>query len=586
MTMSREIWHSLWSGNRRQTVALLGSWLALGLGQPALGLSLRHLTTAALDHRVRTAVVFAGTTAIALAVLAQALYQSYLLRIEVLDRVGLGLTTRLLRGVARRTGIDHLEDPALLDRIRVGVDGWAMVSAVTGGIQLVAVTLGLVLTIPLLGSAASIWSLLVIPLCLPLVFAAVRSFRYAVRAGESVAKADRTAENLLHTAFDPAAACELRITGAGPVLLEEYRREHQRAARARIGAQLRGGAFMAGAWLIFVAGFAAILCLIVTQGSTRPADVIPVIAISLQLQGIAVVMVNGSAEIVRGREVASAHKLVGAALDDPAHRGVAQTVPARIVRGIALRNVSFTYPRTRREILHEITVDIPAGSMVALVGAHGSGKSTLVKLLTRMYEPTSGTIAVDGGPLSTMDVQDWRSRTAACFQDYVRLPTTVRDAVAVGDLPAIGDAGRISRAIERGGATAVVDALPDGLDTQLGDAGLGTELSSGQWQRLALARAFMRDDPLLVVLDEPTASFDPLAERAMFDHNTAIAHELGRRHGTVTLMISHRFSTVQTADLILVLADGRLHEYGSHDELCRRGGIYARMYEQQREAYL
>lgn len=574
----------LWQTIPRTMVALVVAWLALALGQPALAWSLQRLVEAALTPGSGHAIASAAVAAVVTAVLGQALYQSYLLRIEILDRAGLDLTTRVLHAVTRRTGLDHLEDSSMLDRIRVALEGWAVVGAVTGSIQLLAVVAGLVLTVPLLGAAAGT-ALLLVPLCIPLVVAAVWSFRVRMRGIEAAADADRAAERVLVTAYDPAAACELRIAGATAALLDEYRAQHERGTRLRVRSQLRAAGILAIAWVVFIAGFAAILAAVAAAGTDGPAVVVPMIAMALQLQGIAVVMVNGSTEVVRGRQVVRAQRHVTAGV---AHAKVRDTAPPPPVlrRGLSLRDVSFTYPHTKRPAIAHIDLDIPAGSVVALVGAHGSGKSTFVKLLLRLYEPTTGRIEVDGAALEDLDVDLWRSRTSACFQDFLRIPGPLIESVGVGDLAAAGERAPVRRALSRAGARELVDSLPQGLDTVLGPPGLGTQLSGGQWQRVALARGFMRADPLLVVLDEPTASFDPVGEKELFDRNVEYAREVGAAYGTITIAVAHRYATVQGADLIVVLEDGELREHGTHDELCRRGGVYAAAYERQRVAHL
>jgi ATP-binding cassette subfamily B protein len=254
--------------------------------------------------------------------------------------------------------------------------------------------------------------------------------------------------------------------------------------------------------------------------------------------------------------------------------------------GIRLESVDFAYPGSDEPVLRGIDLDLPAGSTVAIVGENGAGKTTLAKLLTGMYPPDSGRILVDGTDLETIPPDRWRERTTAVFQDFLRLSLEAREVVGVGDLPRSGDEEAVAAAVRRGGAQGVVDRLPDGLATPLGRWFTGGhELSGGQWQRLALARGQMRAAPLLTVLDEPTASLDAVAEARLFARFAEVSRT-AREAGGVTVLISHRFSTVRMADLIVVLDDGRVIEAGDHDTLLRTGGTYAQLFTLQEHAYL
>ena len=223
---------------------------------------------------------------------------------------------------------------------------------------------------------------------------------------------------------------------------------------------------------------------------------------------------------------------------------------------------------------------------MALVGENGAGKTTLVKLLCRFYEPDEGEILVDGTDLRRIPVEAWRQRTSAAFQDFARFELLARETVGVGDLPHIEDPPAVEAALVRAAAEDVPRALPRGLETQLGKAWEGgAELSGGQWQKLALGRGMMRSRPLLVVFDEPTSALDPQTEHALFERIAAAARGGRNAAGTVTVLVSHRFSTVRMADRIVVLDGGRIREEGTHQELLRRGGPYAELYRLQSRAY-
>jgi ATP-binding cassette subfamily B protein len=236
-------------------------------------------------------------------------------------------------------------------------------------------------------------------------------------------------------------------------------------------------------------------------------------------------------------------------------------------------------------VLRDVDLDLPAGSVVAIVGENGAGKTTLVKLLARFYQPTKGRIMVDGTELALVSADAWRSRLGGAFQDFMRYEFFARQTIGLGDLARSHLDEALLAAVERGGAADVIERLPHGLDTQLGPTwDNGMELSFGQWQKLALARGFMRERPLLLVLDEPTAALDAETEHALFER-FAEASRRARNDGRVTVLVSHRFSTVRMADLIVVIDDGRIVEHGSHEALMSQDGLYAELYGIQANAY-
>jgi ATP-binding cassette subfamily B protein len=294
----------------------------------------------------------------------------------------------------------------------------------------------------------------------------------------------------------------------------------------------------------------------------------------------------GEIGFLRGIWMDAARRL--AWLEDYAKSVVATTdrlAPVRLADGIRFEHVSFSYPGTDRIVLDDITLDLPAGKVIAIVGENGAGKSTLVKLLAKMYAPSGGRILVDSSDLATISAVDWRARLAGAFQDFFRFELRARQAVGIGDLPRLEHEPAVVTAVSRAGADDVIARLPRGLDTQLGPTWPGgSDVSFGQWQKLALARGFMRDQPLVLVLDEPTAALDAETEHALFERYAAAVRE-DNGLGRVTILVSHRFSTVRMADLIVVLDGARVIETGTHEELMARRGQYAQLYGIQAAAY-
>jgi ATP-binding cassette subfamily B protein len=257
----------------------------------------------------------------------------------------------------------------------------------------------------------------------------------------------------------------------------------------------------------------------------------------------------------------------------------ASPVPRPMQTGIVLKHVSFHYPMSDRKVLEDISLVIRPGEVVALVGENGSGKTTLVKLLCRLYDPTGGTITLDGVDLCRFDTAALRREVSVLFQDYIRYHLTARENIWFGNIDLPPDHERVVAAARDSGADDVIRRLPKGYETVLGKQfDEGEELSIGEWQKVALSRAFLRDAQI-IVLDEPSSSMDAKTEQAVFQNFSKLAA------GRTTILISHRFSTVRMADSIYVLQNGRIIEGGTHDELIRSGGTYARMFETQARQY-
>ena len=248
--------------------------------------------------------------------------------------------------------------------------------------------------------------------------------------------------------------------------------------------------------------------------------------------------------------------------------------------GIRFEDVSFRYPGAREPAVDHVSLHLAPGHSLALVGANGSGKTTLVKLLTRLYLPDSGRVLLDGLDLREWDEATLRARIGVIFQDFTRYQLPVGENIGAGDEPHFEDEARWREAARLGRAEGFIQTLPDGYHTQLGKWFLnGRELSGGQWQKVALSRAFMRSKADILVLDEPTAAMDAQAEAEVFEHFRQLAR------GRATVLISHRFSTVRHADQIAVLEQGRLRELGSHEQLMQAGGRYAELFQLQARGY-
>ena len=580
------------AADARRTVAALITALAREVAYPfrALGLAILVDGMTARDARraVLGAVVMAGTAAVGRMFATASLG----IRMRLRERTQLHVDQRLMALTAGIPGLEHHERPDYLDKVELiraerealanpfNPISWTIAS-IAQAASVVALLVGvhpLLAVVPLFGLPSIVVS-----------FAVARRFD---DQRQRHAEPARMSRHLLELATEPAAAKEIRIFGLASELVARRRRLFDELERSRVQVLVRTTAMTLVGWLVFCAGYlggVAFAVHLALTGRASAGAVLLVLSLGGQLnQQLADVTSNVTWLVETYRAVQRLLWLVDHAAAATARLAPAAPVPppARLVRGIALTGVSFAYPGTDHRVLDGVDLVLPAGSTVAIVGDNGAGKTTLVKLLCRFYEPTAGSITVDDVDLTRVPIDAWRGRIAAGFQDFGRLQLIAREAVGVGDLARIGDDPHILAALDRAAAGDVAAALPHGLATQLGrEFAGGVELSGGQWQKLALGRAMMRSDPLLVILDEPTASLDAPTEHALFERFAGAAHRAAMGAGAITLLISHRFSTVRMADLIVVVAGGRIAELGDHATLVRAGGLYAELYELQRRAY-
>jgi len=399
---------------------------------------------------------------------------------------------------------------------------------------------------------------------IPPVLISRRAQELVNRAREERAADTRFTTHIVELAGSADAVKEIRLFGADSFLTRRqertWRESGQVLARAALGAASR----RAGGQLLFALAYGYAVYLVLGQSATL-GQVILVITLAVQIS----MQVSGALGLMGTLQVADRFvDRLDFLMMEVSMPALSRTRSTGWGPEIVLEHVSFAYPGGP-PILRDICLKIPAGSTVALVGENGAGKSTLVKLLCGLYQPTSGTIS----PVPPRD------RVALLFQDFAKLQLLLRENVGVGSLSHVDDDALIINALDEAGATSIVDRV--GLDGQLGrDYAEGVELSGGQWQKLGLARSLMRTDPLLLVLDEPASALDAHAEHALFER---FAREAGPT--AVTLFVSHRFSTVRMADLIVVLDGGRIKELGSHTELMALGGLYSELFTLQARAY-
>jgi ATP-binding cassette, subfamily B, bacterial len=501
------------------------------------------------------------------------------------DRVTIALEAHVAELQASIATIAHQERPDYLDRLSMlrnqvfVLDHMYMsVFSTLGWILRLAVTMALLASIhPAL--------LLLLAFAIPTVITSTWRPTVEREVQERGAQTSRLARHLFTVATTAPPGKEVRVTGIGERLAVQRREAWERWYNPTAAARWGSAMWHAFAWAIFGLAYAGAVVFVAYGIHAPAAQVLLVLAAGARLSSYVGATV-GEIGFLRGFWMDGSRRL--AWLEDYAASVAAAgdlTVPAELRRGIRVDHVSFAYPGTSRVVLEDVSVMLPAGSVVAIVGENGAGKTSLVKLLSKMYEPSSGSIFIDDTPLARLPAAEWRARLAGAFQDFFRFEFRAAQTVGLGDVRRLDDQPAVLAAVDRAGAADVVARLTTGLDTQLGPTWPGgVELSFGQWQKLALARGFMRDEPLLLVLDEPTAALDAETEHALFERYAAAAKDASAA-GRVTLLVSHRFSTVRMADLILVLDGSRLVEYGTHEDLMSRNGQYSELYRIQAAAY-
>ena len=501
------------------------------------------------------------------------------------DRVTIALESHVAHLQASVATVAHQERPEYLDRLamlrnQVFVLDHMYVSlfSTLGWILRLGVTMALLASIhPAL--------ILLVVFAIPTVLTSTWRPEVERSAQERGAQSNRLSRHLFTLATTAPPGKEVRVTGIGEHLITERRAAWERWYGPVAAARWGSARWHALAWAIFGLAYVGAV-VFVSSGLGAPASaVLLVLAAGARLSAYIGATV-GEIGFLRGFWMDGSRRL--AWLEDYAASVAALgdlAAPARLRRGIRFDHVSFAYPGTSRVVLDDVSVTLPAGAVVAIVGENGAGKTTLVKLLAKMYEPSSGSILLDDTPLGRVPAGEWRARLAGAFQDFFRFEFRAGHTVGLGDVGRLDDEPAVTAAVDRAGASDVVAHLTSGLDTQLGPTWPGgVEISFGQWQKLALARGFMREEQLLLVLDEPTAALDAETEHALFERYAAAVRG-GGVGGRITILVSHRFSTVRMADFIVVLDGARLVEVGTHEELMARNGQYSELYRIQAAAY-
>ncbi|NUW43361.1 ABC transporter ATP-binding protein [Nonomuraea rhodomycinica] len=498
----------------------------------------------------------------------------------------------LFSATLRFAGLARFEDPGVLDRLRLGQQAAdAGQTLVTGGFMAVQSMISLI------GFAAALWvvspvmTLVAAVAAVPGLVVQVRLSRRRNAMMMHMSPHERRQIFYGGLLADGQAAKEIRLFGIGGWLRDRLLGELtlvNEERRRMDGRELRAEGLLGALGAVVSAGGLAWATFAARAGALSVGDVSMFAVAVASTFGGAATLISTASRVYSGLLMFGHHvAIVRAAPDLPVP---AVPTPVRpLAGGLELHDVWFRYSPDHPWILRGVSLRIPHGATVGVVGANGAGKSTLVKLLLRFYDPQQGSITWDGVDLRDMDPAALRERISGVFQDHMTYDLTARENVGLGSLDALQDLDRIRVAARRAGIDDVLSALPRGYETQLSrmftseadkeDPETGVVLSGGQWQRTALARAFLRADRDLMILDEPSSGLDPESEADV--HSRMRAHRAGR----TSLLISHRLNTVRDADLIVVLRDGVVAEQGTHDQLMAAGGTYAHLFRLQSAGY-
>lgn len=505
------------------------------------------------------------------------------------DRVQRYVHRRLIDLTVSIPTIAHHEDPALADRLAlIRREAFELGRGVT---RLLGCIRSLVLVVAVASLLWSVrpWLLILLPLSLAsavLYGIGLQRRERIFREGE---RHRRLADKIWDILTDPGQALEVMCYDIAVQLDKAADRAYRQYSIPRWKVTRRYANRATYTAVVFWIIYACVLGWAVTSaihGSVTVGDVALLLVIANQVAGVGLALTSSATALTDGLEFFSRYAWLKDYSTEANALARHRAPPGRLTDGIRFNELGFRYAPEATDVISDLNLHIEPGQVIALVGANGAGKSTLVKLLLGMYRPTAGQILIDQNSLDDLDPDLWRRETSAAFQDFVRFEFPAAESIGIGDLPRMTNPDAIGRAATEAGADQIIDTLPDRYQTLLGTqfAG-GVSLSGGQWQRIALARGFMRQTPLLMLLDEPASALDAEVEQQIYTTYVRRARQAAEEVGGTGIIVTHRLSSARLADQIIVLQDGKITEAGTHDELIQRHGQYQRMFELQARSY-
>ncbi len=579
-----------WEAGRFNFVVGFSLMLVQPVALPVAALTIRDIVDGAIAGDVHKAVRAAAITGVLVIASLTAEHFAHIFYFKTAEDSNAIIDRRVARLTNGSPGLEHHERADHADRLAVikrEVDraSWGTTLNTYGTISIL---LAMVITGILLAQMTP-WLLFLPIAAIPPLMLGRRAESIAAGARRKAAPDTRQANHMFSLLSDAGPIKEVRTCGLEATVRERQQRSWDRASSIEIKAEYRATLLRAAGQIFFAFAYVGATLLVVRDavgGKASVGEVLMVVTLAGQVNAQVAQAVRFLQGLQRTSSLFAEMRWIASVVERTPTVPEDATAPEALSEGIRFVNVDFAYPGTETPVLAGVNLTIPAGSTVAIVGENGAGKSTLIKLLCRFYEPTTGVIEVDGTDLRRIPIDQWRARIAAGFQDFARYEFAAQHTVGIGSRRDIDDPDAVLAALDRARAEDVLRRLPHGLETLVGKTyDTGTDLSGGQWQKLALGRAMMRPTPLLLLLDEPTSALDAQAEHNLFEQYALGARRVAQTTGAITVLVSHRFSTVRMADSILVVGDGRIVEAGTHNKLMALDGLYADLYGLQARQY-